>query len=104
VVSVGSTLSVLLVSLHRSKVNTASLSVMISCGSLSTLTISFMNRLANCRASTSLEHGKNWLFLVSRLSTTSMVSYWSDFGRSVMKSIVIDFHAGSWASFGCRNP
>jgi len=33
-----------------------------------------------------------WLILVSHSMTTRMVSYSSDFGRSVMKSIAIEFH------------
>jgi len=36
--------------------------------------------------------------------TTSMVSYPCDFGRSVMKSIAIDFDGRSGASFDCSNP
>jgi len=83
------------VSFHRSQVNSVPLSVMISCGSPCSLTISFMKRLANCRASRSFEHGMKWLILVSRSMTTSMVSYPSDFGRSVMKSMAIDFHGRS---------
>jgi len=75
---------------HRSEVNRVPLSVMISCGSLCSLTISFMKILANCGALRSLEHGMKWLILVSRSMTTSMVSYLCDFGRSVMKSIAND--------------
>jgi len=92
------------VSFHRSEVNSVPLSVMISCGSPCSMTISFMKRLANCRASRSFKHGMKWLILVSRSITTSMVSYPSDFGRSVMKSMAIDFHGRSGASFDCSNP
>jgi len=92
------------VSFHRSEVNIVPLWVRISCGMLCSLTISFMKRLANCRASRFLEDGMKWLILVSRSMTTSMVSYHSDFGRSVMKSIAIDFHGRSGASFDCSNP
>jgi len=92
------------VSFHRSEVNSVPLSVMISRGSPCSLTISFMKRLANCRASMSFEHGMKWLILVSRSMTTSMVSYPSHFGRSVMKSMAIDFHGRSGASFDCSNP
>ena len=92
------------VSFHRSEVKSVPLSVMISCGSLCSLPISFMKRLANCRASRSFEHGMKWLILVSRSITTNMVLYPSDFGRSVMKSIAIDFHGRSGASFDCGNP
>jgi len=45
------------VSFHRSKVHSVPLSVMISCGSPCSLTISLMKRFANCRASRSFEHG-----------------------------------------------
>ena len=92
------------VSFHRSEVNRVPLSVMISCGSPCSRTISLMKRLANCRASRSFEHGMKWLILVSRSMTTSMVSYPSDFGRSVMKSIAMDFHGRSGASFDCNSP
>jgi len=91
------------VSFHRSEVNSVPLSVMISCGSLYSLTISFTKRLVNCRVSRSFEHGMKWLILVSRSMTTSMVSYLSDFGRSVMKSIAIDSHGRSGASFDRSN-
>jgi len=93
-----------LVSFHRPEVNIVPLSVMISCGSPPSLTISLIKILANCRASRSFEHGMKWLILVSRSMTTSMVSYPSDFGRSVMKSIAIDFHGRSGPSFDCSNP
>jgi len=92
VLSLPSIPSFAVVSFHRSEVNSVPPSVMISCGSLCSLTISFMKRIANRRASRSFEHGMKLLILVSRSMTTSMVSYPSDFGRSVMKSIVIDFH------------
>jgi len=92
------------VSFHRSEVNSVPLSVMISCGNPCSLTISLMKRFANCRASRFFEHGIKWLILVSRSMTTSMVSHPSDFGRSVMKSIAIDFHWRSGASFDCSNP
>jgi len=81
------------VSFHRSEVNIVPLSVMISCGSLSSLTISFINRLANCRVSRPLEHGMKWLMFVTRSMTTSMMSYPSAFGRAPMKFIAIDFYA-----------
>ena len=45
-----------------------------------------------------------WLLLVSRSMTTSIVSYSSDVGRSLMGSIAIDFHGRSGPSFDCRNP
>jgi len=83
------------VSFHRSEVNSVPLSVMISCGTPCSLTISFMKRWANCRASRSLEHRMKWLILLSRSITSSMVSYPSYFGRSVMGSIAIDFHGRS---------
>jgi len=92
------------VSVHRSEVNSVPLSVMISCGSPCSLTISFMQSLANFQASKSFEHEMKSLILVSRSMTTFMVSYPSDFGRSVMKSIAIDFHDRSGASFDCSNP
>jgi len=104
VLSLRSILNLPVVSFHRSQVNSVPLSVMISCGTPCSLTISFMKRLANCHALRSFEHGMKWLILVSRSMTTSMVSYQSDFGRSVMKSIAIDFHGQSGASFGCSNP
>jgi len=63
-----------LVSFHRSEVNSVPLSVMISCGSPCSVTVSFMRRLANCRASRSFEHGMKWLILVNRSMTTGMVS------------------------------
>ena len=89
------------VSFHRSEVNSVPLLVMLSYGSTSGLTISFMKRLAHGRASRSLEHGMKWLIFVSRSMTTSMVSYPSHFGRSVMKSIAIDFHGQSGALSDC---
>jgi len=92
------------VSFHRSEVNSVPLSVMISCGSPCSLTISFMKRLANCRASRSFEQGIKWLILVSRSMTTSLVSYPSDFGRSLMKSMAIDFHGQSGALLDWSNP
>jgi len=92
------------VSFHRSEVNSVPLSVMISCGSPCSLTISFMKRLVNCRSSRSLEHGMKWLILVSRSMTTRIVLYPCDLGQSVMKSIAIDFHGRSGASFDCSNP
>jgi len=92
-----------IVSCHRSEVNSVPLSVMISCGTPRSLTLSFMKRLANCCVSRSCEHGMKWLILVSRWMTTSMVSYQSDVGRSVMKSIAIYFHRRSGASFDCSN-
>ena len=91
------------VSFHRSEVNSVPLSVMLSCGSPYSLTISFMKRLANCRAARPFEHGMKWLILVSRWMITTMVSYPSDFGRSVMKSIAIDFHGRSGALFSYSN-
>jgi len=92
------------VSFHRSEVNSVPLSEMISCCCPCSLTISLMKRLANCRASRFFEYGMKWLILVTRSMTTSMVSSPSDFGRSVMKSIAIDFHGRSGASFDCLNP
>jgi len=92
------------VSFHRSEVNSVPLSVMISCGSPSSLPISFMKRLANYGATRSFEHGMKWLILLSRMMTTSMVSYSSDFSRSVMRFIAIDFHGRSGPSFDCSNP
>jgi len=92
------------VSFHRSEVNSVPLSVMISCGSPCSLTISFIKILANCCASRFFEHGIKWLILVSRSITTSMVSYPSDFGRSVMNSIAIEFDGRSGASLECSNP
>jgi len=53
------------VSFNRSEVNGVPLSVMMSCGSPCSLTISFMKRLANYRVSRSFEHGMKWLILVS---------------------------------------
>ena len=50
------------VSFHRSEVNSIPLSVMISCASLYSLTISFMKRLANYRASGYFEHGIKGIF------------------------------------------
>ena len=41
---------------YRSEVNIVPVSVMILCGTLCTPTISFMKRLATCRASGSFEH------------------------------------------------
>jgi len=68
-----STPSFFVVSFHRFEVNSVPLSVMISCGSLCSLTISFMKRLANCHVSRSSDHEMKWLILVSRSMTTSMV-------------------------------
>ena len=87
------------VSFHRSQVNRVPLSVMIWCGSPCSLTISFMKTLAKCRLSRSFEHGMKWLILVRRSMTTSIVSCPSDFGRSLMESIAIDFHRRSGGCF-----
>ena len=53
--SLGSTPSFLVVSIHSSEVNSFPLSVMISCGSPCSLTISFIKRLANFHSSRSFE-------------------------------------------------
>jgi len=91
------------VSFHRREVHSVPLSVMLSCGTPSSLTISCMKRLANCPASRPFQHGLKCLILVSRSMTTSMVSYPSDFGRSAIKSLAIDFHGRLGASFDCSN-
>jgi len=93
----------LVVSFHTSEVNSVPLSLMISCGSPCNMTISVMKTLANCHASRSFEYGMKWLILVSRAITTIIVSYASDFGRCVMKSIAMDFHGRSGRSFDCSN-
>jgi len=92
------------VSYHRSVVNSVPLSVMISSVSPYSLTISFLKRLANCRASRSFEQGIKWRILVSQSMSPSMVSYPSDFGRSVMRSMAIHFYGRSGTSFDCSNP
>ena len=102
--SLGSKPSFLVVSFNNSGVNRVLLSVMISWGSLCSLTLSFMKRFANYCSSRSIKHGTKWVILVSRLMTPSLVSYLSYFGRSVIKSIAIDFHARSGMLFDCSNP
>jgi len=92
-----------IVSFHRSHVNSVPLLVMISCSSPCSLTISFMKRFANCRASSFFQHGMKWLILGSRSMTTSMVSYPSVSGSFIMKSIAIDFHRRSGVLFDLRN-
>jgi len=92
------------VSFHKSEVNSVPLAVMISCGSLCSLTISFVKRVANCCGSSSFQDGMEGHILDTLSTTTCMVSYPSDFGRSVMKSIAIDFHRQLGAVFDCCNP
>jgi len=92
------------VSVHRSEVNTDPRSVMISLGIPYNRNISIMKSSENCRASISLVHGKKCAIFVSRSMTIKIASSSSDFGKSVMKSMDIDFHGRSGASFGVIRP
>jgi len=92
------------VSFHKSDVNIVPRSVMIWFGSPWSRNISFMKLFANCVAFISLWQGIKWLIFVRRSQTTRIASYSSDFGKSVMKSMDIDFHGFSGTLFGCSSP
>ena len=79
-------------------------SVIISLGIPCNLTICCRKSVVNCRASKSFLHHIKWLILVRRSMTTSIVSYPSDCGKSVMKSIAFKRQGWSGTSFGCSNP
>jgi len=96
--------SCFVVSFHRSEVNMDPRSVMISLGIPCNRNISLMKSAENCRASISLVHDKKCAIFVSRSMTIRMASSPSDFGKSVMKSMDIDFHGRSGASFGFIRP
>ena len=97
-------LIVYVICFNNPEVNRLPLSVMISRGIPCSLTIFWGKRVANCYASRSFLHGIKWLILVRRSMTTSIVSYSSDFGRSVIKCIAIDRQGWSGTSFGCNTP
>ena len=83
---------------ENSDVNRLSLSVMMSCGMQCNCMISFPKSVANCRVSWFYLHGMQWLIFVRRLMTTSILSYPSELGKSMIKSTTIDFHgwSGTW--------
>ena len=89
---------------HSLEVNRLPLSVMMSLGIPCNLRICCMKSVVNCRAYKAFLHDIKWPILVRRSMTTSIVSYSSDSGKSVMKSIVIYRQDWSGTSFGCCNP
>ena len=92
------------VSFHKSDVNIFPQSVIISFGNPWSRNISLIKLFANCRAFIFLWQGIKWLIFVRRSMTTRIVSYPSDFGKSVMKSMDINFHGFPGTSFGCSSP
>jgi len=91
------------VSFHKSDVNIVPGSVIISFGSPWSRNISLIKLFANCHAFISLWQSMKWLIFVRRSMTTRIASYPSDFGKSVMKSMDIDFHSFSGTFFGCNS-
>ena len=89
---------------HSPEVNRLPLSVMISLGIPCNLTICCMKSVVNCRASKFFLHDIKWLISVRQSRTMNIVSYPSDSGKSVMKSIAIERQGCSGTSFSCSNP
>ena len=63
-----------------------------------------MKSVVNCHASKSILHDIKEFILVRGSMTTSIVSYLSDSGKSVVKSLAIDRQGWSGTSFGCSSP
>ena len=89
---------------HKSEVNRLPLSVMTFLGMPCNRMISLRNIVANFRAFRFLLQGMKWLILVRRSMTTRIVSYPSEIGRSMMKSMAIDFYGWSGTSLDWSIP
>ena len=84
---------------HNSDVNRLPLFVILSRGMPCNRMTSFRKSVVKCHVLRSFLHGMKGQIFVSRSMVTSIVSYPSEFGKSVMKSITIDFHGWSGIMF-----